>query len=634
CSNQFDEKCGLEENTIYKCTAGGKPEKVKTCDATKSCVSLDDGAACGPNDCKCTEDGISCGKIFPLSCKLKTSALYTCKKGQPPVFLKDCAPGQCSASKAQLAAAAIFQGSAMDKCLEECTCGGKGPACGSTFNPKCGLNPSTLYQCDGSGTKPIEGEVCGQGGCTVSNGDDRCNTNDCTCPGSGTSPVCGSELPSSCNAKANTIYICRGGSGSKPEVLSECLPGTQCIKKPTPEGAVCGSGTCDCKGENEVCSNQFPDECGLEKNTIYKCTSSGKPEKVKQCDATKSCVAIDDGAVCVSNDCKCPDDGTICGRVFPLSCKLKTTALYTCTKGGDPVLQKDCAPDRCSASKASFAAAAVFEAAATADVCVSSCSCPGKGPVCGSTFNPECNMKSSTLYKCDGTGTTPVESEVCGAGGCTVNNGDDNCKPEECTCPGSGTAPVCGSELPLSCGAKANTIYHCPGGSGTKPVPLSECKPGTQCIKKPLPEGAVCGSSKCDCKGDNEVCSNQFPVECGYEKNTIYKCTPEGTPEKVKQCDATESCVSLDGSTACVNSDCKCPDDGTVCGQVFPPSCRIKATALYTCKKGGDPVFDKDCYPDRCSDSKATYSASTAVFKAAAIADVCVGQCMCSEKGI
>ncbi|KAG0247822.1 hypothetical protein BGZ95_008420, partial [Linnemannia exigua] len=202
-------------------------------------------------DCKCTEDGTSCGQIFPLSCKLKTSALYTCKKGEPPVFLKDCFPDRCTASKSQLAAAAVFTATADDKCANHCSCTGKGPVCGSTFNPDCKLEPSTLYKCDGDGSSPTPSEICGSGGCTVNNGNDKCNPEECTCPGSGTAPVCGSELPSSCNANPNTIYICRGGSGTKPEELSECKPGTICMKRPIPEGAVCGAPDCDCFGDEE-----------------------------------------------------------------------------------------------------------------------------------------------------------------------------------------------------------------------------------------------------------------------------------------------------------------------------------------------------------------------------------------------
>ncbi|KAF9282196.1 hypothetical protein BGZ88_011151, partial [Linnemannia elongata] len=629
----FQRECGLEKNTIYKCTAGGKPEKVKVCDATKTCVSVGDGAGCGSNDCKCTEDGISCGEIFPLLCRLKTTALYTCKKGEAPVFQKDCAPGFCSASKSQLAAASVFDAAAADVCIPNCKCGTKGPACGSTFDPVCKLEPSTLYKCDGPGATPVPGEACKEGGCTVSNGDDSCSTSKCTCPGSGTAPVCGAELPKECNALANTIYYCPGGSGTEPKPLSECKPGTICIKKPLPEGAACGAADCSCKGDNEVCSSQFPDECGLEKNTIYKCTAGGKPEKVKICDATKICVSVSDGAGCVSNGCKCSDDGTVCGEVFPLSCRLKTTVLYTCTKDGEPIFQKDCAPGHCSASKASLAASAIFEAAAAADVCNKECTCAGKGSVCGSTFSPDCKLEPNSLYNCDGNGATPTKGEDCKEGGCTVTNGEDHCATSKCTCPTPGTSPVCGSDLPKECKADHTKIYHCPGGTGTEPKELTTCPPGSVCIKKDPPEGATCGGDTCDCTGNEEICSSSFKDGCKLEKNVIYKCTPGGKPEKVKNCDTTESCVKLSDGPICTNNDCKCKSDGVVCGQVFPLSCKLKTTNLYTCVEGEPPVFKEDCSPKGCVATKASMAAAAAVFEAEAVNDKCTTTNICDCQG-
>ncbi|KAG0291980.1 hypothetical protein BGZ96_004646 [Linnemannia gamsii] len=634
CSNQFPDECGLEKNTIYKCTNDGKPKKVETCDDSKTCVALSDGAGCAHKDCKCPENGTSCGEIFPLSCKIKTAALYTCQKGEPPVLLKDCSPDRCSASKAQLAAAAVFTSTANDHCVDKCTCDGWGQVCGSTFNPYCKLEPSTLYHCEGEGSIPKPGDVCGQGGCTVNNGNDKCNPDPCTCPGSGFDPVCGSELPSECYALPNVIYICRGGSGTKPEPLSQCNPGTTCIKKPSPEGASCGSGTCDCEGDNEVCSNQFPDKCGLEKNTIYKCTRSGKPKKVKTCKDTQACVVVSDGAACANTDCKCTEDGTSCGEIFPLTCELKTSALYTCYKGGDPVFLKNCYPDRCSASKSQFAATSVFSATAN-DKCTDKCTCSGTGPVCGSTFSPDCMLESSKLYKCDGEGSTPKRGEDCGQGGCTVNNGDDKCSKSKCTCPAPGTAPICGSDLPAECYADHTKIYQCPGGTGTEPKELSTCPPGTVCIKKASPEGASCGSDTCDCYGYEEVCSSAFKDECGLEKNAIYKCTREGEAKKVKNCDATESCVNLSDGPICTTDDCKCATDGIVCGQVFPLTCKIKTTALYTCVKGNTPSFKEDCDHKGCVATKPWMSGAAAVFEANAANDKCStkDECDCHGKG-
>ncbi|KAF9425767.1 hypothetical protein BGZ94_007243, partial [Podila epigama] len=631
CSESFPDKCNLKPNSIYKCTSSGTPELVKTCGDSQACVSISDGAICANKDCKCSTDGTVCGEVFPLSCKLKQTALYTCKKGEEPTMLKDCYPDRCKATKASMGAAAVFAAQADDQCVDSCKCVNAGLVCGSTFPPKCKLAASTLYKCSGSDGTPTVVEDCGEGGCTVTNGDNHCNTDPCTCPGSGTAPVCGAYLPPSCNADANTIYHCPGGRGTRPEVLSICKPGTMCIKKPLPIGAICGSSSCDCKGDNEVCSESFPDKCELKPNSVYKCSSSGTPVLIKTCEAGQACVSISDGAICTNADCKCPDEGTVCGEIFPLSCKLKQTALYTCKKGENPVLLKDCYPDRCKATKASFGAAAVFAAQAN-DQCADSCKCVNAGLVCGSTFPPKCKLAASTLYKCDGSDGTPKVVEDCGEGGCTVTNGDNHCNTDPCTCPGTGRLPVCGSDLPASCRADANTIYHCPGGHGTKPEVLSVCKPGSMCIKKPAPIGAICGSGSCDCKGNNEVCSDSFPDNCNLEKNAIYKCTDSGKAEFVKKCDSTQSCVTVSDGAICTSNDCKCPDDGTVCGEIFPLSCRLTQTALYTCRKGDTPKLLKDCYPDRCKATKASFGAQS-VFEAKAANDQCVDSCTCVNAG-
>jgi len=192
--------------------------------------------------------------------------------------------------------------------------------------------------------------------CSVKAGNNVCSKGDCTCPDSDDGLVCGSELPAFCRADVHAIYICRKGKGSTPEILSVCKPGTMCLKKPLPTGAACGAGNCKCTGTDPMCSNSFPDKCKLVKNSVYKCTAGGYPELVKGCKGDQTCVTVSDGSICTSADCKCTEDGTSCGEIFPLSCKIKTTALYMRKKGQDPVLLKDCYPNRCSASIASIAA--------------------------------------------------------------------------------------------------------------------------------------------------------------------------------------------------------------------------------------------------------------------------------------
>ncbi|KAF9930636.1 hypothetical protein FBU30_000262, partial [Linnemannia zychae] len=628
CSDSFPEHCNLEKNTIYRCTSSGTPKKVKGCGSDQTCVTLTDGAICTNSDCKCSIDGVTCGGIFPLSCKLNADTLYLCKKGEPPVIVKKCFPDRCPTST---------NPELSRSCVDPCKCTGTGLVCGSTFPRHCKLDASTLYKCTGAGSTPTVSKVCKKGGCTVNNGRNKCNESKCTCPGSGFGPVCGHELPSECHADPNTIYICPGGSGTEPEPLSVCQPGTHCQKRPLPEGARCGAN-CECKGDNEVCSDSFPKYCKLKKNTIYRCTSSGKPEKVKSCKDSQSCVTVSDGAVCTNSDCKCPQNGVVCGEVFPLSCRLKTTALYTCTKGATPIFKSDCYPDRCSASKASITAAAtIFRSGAAADTCTDACTCASEGIVCGSTFPERCNKDPMILYTCSGVGATPIAGDVC-ENGCTVTNGDDHCYNNKCTCPTPGTDPVCGSALPAECNADRTKIYRCPGGTGTRPKVVAICLPGTVCLEKESPIGAVCGSTSCDCNGNGEYCSDQFPDSCKLKENTIYKCK-NGKLEKVHTCDTTKSCIKVDDGATCVSNDCKCPKDGVVCGKIFPLSCELKATALYTCEKGGTPVYKHDCTDGGlgCSTSISTaICAAATVFEANHAHDMCntMGPCDCQGPSV
>ncbi|KAF9898075.1 hypothetical protein EC991_000948, partial [Linnemannia zychae] len=108
------------------------------------------------------------------------------------------------------ASAAVFQGTAAsDKCVTDpCSCQEKGDACGSTFPEECNLSKDTLYGCSGNGAAPTEKEICGEGTCIVTAGNDRCQNAKCICPAGGTNKICGSQLPEECNADLNGIYDC------------------------------------------------------------------------------------------------------------------------------------------------------------------------------------------------------------------------------------------------------------------------------------------------------------------------------------------------------------------------------------------------------------------------------------------
>lgn len=296
-------------------------------------------------------------------------------------------------------------------------CIAKGHFCGSRMFG-CRFQRTTLYDCRAVGAKPlvrlVDAKVCGGsredsgggttsgggstsgGGGSITSGGNGTDPQDpCRCaPGTSATtitPICGSQLPARCNIEPNAIYFCLHGPGSKFELLHICQPGTQCRARSGGADPICGTSTCDCTGSNQLCADQFPDNCpGISKNTAYKCSfnNGGKAEMVRECASDRTCVSVSGGTLCASNDCTCPLDGTACGEIFPLRCRIPTTALYRCVKGKAPVLTQNCAPGRCSATAGSTTGSAaamaaggvVFEGLANSD-CVDICRCTSPGTV-------------------------------------------------------------------------------------------------------------------------------------------------------------------------------------------------------------------------------------------------------------
>lgn len=430
----------------------------------------------------------------------------------------------------------------------------------------------------------------------------------CTCEAIGVGNVCGSDLPVSCKAESNTIYICRDAKQSAPEVLSACHPGTLCEKRPFPAGAACGATSCSCTIDGEICSENIRETCGLDPNSVYECSSTGvSPARVQKCDSSSTCVSYNDTAACVSNSCVCDEDKEVCGDAFPLSCKLKGSTIYTCVKGQAPIVKDDCGLLRCSAVPLR-----------TGYRCVDPCSCKRSDIVCGSTFPSTCNLNKNALYRCTGLGVKPIPTTLCGQGQCVVNAGPDTCNgpsspidpvPEDiCTCPFP-TSSVCGRTLLMTPCKKVmdvdpNLVYHCPGGAGSLPELQQICQPGTVCIDQPEPIGAACGGKTCNCTGTTELCAGAFREQCGLRPNSVYKCTPSGIPKLVQKCTSRQVCVTHSDGSQCVPDACRCEKDGIKCGEGFHLSCGLKGTALYACTAGEHPIFISDFAPDRCASHK------------------------------
>ncbi|KAG0371201.1 hypothetical protein BGZ54_008941 [Gamsiella multidivaricata] len=188
-------------------------------------------------------------------------------------------------------------------------CAAKGKFCGSNIFG-CMFGATALYRCDAVGKKPeilkSDAEICGGSGGNLA----------CKCGGSFW-PVCGSQLSAECKADPTAIYHCPGGSGSRYQILKLCMPGTQCR---TPPGGypICGFASCNCKGDNEICSEQFPESCEAKKNSDYKCTAQGKPDFIRSCDGNSACVAVSDGATCTNDSCPFADPNSLHGATMTL----------------------------------------------------------------------------------------------------------------------------------------------------------------------------------------------------------------------------------------------------------------------------------------------------------------------------
>ncbi|KAG0044732.1 hypothetical protein BGZ83_009990, partial [Gryganskiella cystojenkinii] len=628
CSEQYPTECKFVPNSVYKCAANGVPTLAKTCPNAEECVSVTDGAFCASEDCKCPVNGKVGGDMFPISCRLAASTIYSCNKGETPVVYKECEQGTTRSSqvaKLQAGVAVVSD----DQCINDCLCVRKGKACGSTFSLKCNLKTNSIYQCNGAGTVPKPLELCPDQ-CIVQAGGAVCpdSGNKCKCPISSSGKlVCGGSLDSQCNADSTAIYHCPDGAGADPKIFKKCLPGTQC-NTVRDGNANCGYSTCNCTGSAIACSEQYPTECKFVPNSVYKCAASGVPELAKTCSSAEECVSVVDDSFCANKDCKGPIDGQVCGDMFPISCRLSASTIYDSKKGEDLVKFKDCAPGICSNKIGIVQAAAVFSN--NECNCIDNCKCVGNGKICGSTWSVKCKLDSERIYQCDSAGTVPKLLELCPdkcivqAGGAVCSNADNKCK---CPISKSGN-PVCGGSLYPLCNAEPTAIYHCPDGAGADPKIFKKCLPGTQCITD-KDDSANCGYSTCNCTGRAIACSEQYPTECKLVPNSVYRCAASGLPDLVQTCSSVDECVSIVNGSFCASKDCKCPADGDICGDMFPISCRLAASTIYSCKNGEDPVAFQVCEPGTtCSSKVATLQAAAVISD-----DQCINDCMCVGKG-
>ncbi|KAG0248397.1 hypothetical protein BGZ95_008068, partial [Linnemannia exigua] len=242
-------------------------------------------------------------------------------------------------------------------------------------------------------------------------------------------------------------------SGDVPTVKEACT--SSCTTQAGPD--VCASDACACTKAGDVCSQTFPASCGYKSETVYSCSGDKTlPVEKAPCKSSTVCLTTASGPTCTPADCICKDDGSHCGSTFVEDCGLQNNTLYKCTNGALPLATKDCAPGICSANV--IKGTGEFRASAD-DKCIDQCACKEENvPICASAFDPVCNYDNKTLMTCGNVGGVPTVKETCTLS-CTMQPGPDVCTFNPCTCTKVGDA--CGESFPSTCGLDKDTVYSC-----------------------------------------------------------------------------------------------------------------------------------------------------------------------------
>ncbi|KAG0034069.1 hypothetical protein BGZ81_006264, partial [Podila clonocystis] len=552
CGSTFNPRCGLVPSALYQCVGEGtKPAKIINCES-KICTPGD--SKCGTNEkCLCKAVGPTCGSTYPAECNYRPDTVYTCQSaGIMPTKTAYCdkgcdkATGMCNP--------------------DDCGCKKVGDVCGSDFDPECNLDPNTLYSCRAMNVLPTFAEKCTTGKCDKDT--DACVPADCECKAAG--KICGSSFSTACGLVANSLYTC-DAKGRMPTDPQACASG-----KCKPNEKQCFPNTCLCSVDGLVCGATFPAECAYEPGTLYRCKVGNRARVERVCES-KQCKK--DETHCVPANCECPAIGDFCSADF-VGCYLAPNALYTCKEvAGKPEFKENCKSGSCPAGEHTCG--------------VGKCDCPKAGDICGATFADECKLTPTALYTCKAAGAKPERKQDCPSMSCP--KGADKCNPDPCTC--TDDKNVCPPDFPATCGLKEDTLYSCKVGE--KPKEFTTCMKGT-CQK----DSHTClpvVPENCFCTKTGDICGSTFPMACGLEKYSLYRCEAGQIPKLIAKC-PSGSCSA--GETKCTDIDeCTCEDEhmGKICGATFADQCGYNKGAVYTCKETGKPPVDEQqCLNNNC----------------------------------
>ncbi|KAG0020257.1 hypothetical protein BGZ81_009420, partial [Podila clonocystis] len=325
CGIDISWKCGLNNDTLYSCSAIGAQYAEKQRCLLGACKS--GTRQCAVDPCACTKIGAICGKDFPSTCNnLARDTVYICNSvGGTAIRSKDCDAGKCANGDCPVAPV-------------DCVCPADGPWCGSELIKDCpGLDPDLYYACL-KGTKPFPFDRCSGGKPT--NGQCLCHD---------TNTICSSYFPFECGYRQDMIQLCTGGAGSKPITDQQCAVG-RCTAQRTCDR------NCMCPDRTTRCGNQFDPGCGLEAARVYTCANVGDAPKPGQlCASSDRCVVVVGIPKCLG-ECDCANVDNLCGAALPDTCRLSKTSIYRCDyAGATPTAPKVCqvpcnpqfGPDKC-----------------------------------------------------------------------------------------------------------------------------------------------------------------------------------------------------------------------------------------------------------------------------------------------
>ncbi|KAG0271972.1 hypothetical protein BGZ95_000159, partial [Linnemannia exigua] len=602
CGSAIDPSCGAVESTASYVCSGGKLVKKEDC--PKGC--LDYEGLCVDN-CVCEKNGMACGSIF-TGCNLDPNTLYLCQKGKRPTKVRDCHPSSCKVNALSTESLKIFAaGEYTDTCdINPCFCDSDDSlVCGDKVNPICKFDATALISCPGDGGKPIIVKNCDPSKCISKDGVALCDTSTdpCRCSSEGT--FCGDYFPEQCRFPSDSVYSC-SGKDKLPLRIATCYP-QKCISKEN--DGLCEPDPC-------VCSNDFPKKCGYQADTVMVCGRPGhRPTEFEVCTPDK-CTTSSEGGRCNNNPCLCNDQkDKICGSVFPEKCELNKDALYTCRAAlTKPELISNCERDERCDSEGS-------EAQCVPNLCHCYTNEIGKKK-CGSDFPKYCFYDNTVIYSCNVDDTEWAVSRSCGSDNqCIPAASDTNeptCSQDECLCKaGDVGKDLCGSNFPTRCSYPDDSVLTCKY-EGEAPEAKEMCTPN-KCIYNANDETAICKNKGCasvcimdagqpKCKStpcqcneeDITLCGTDFVKDCGYDDNTIFTCSGEGsTPVFQEKCPM--QCVHslITNTSRCIGGVCDCPRIGApknLCGALFPQECNYDNNTLYHCETSGEtPTVLEKC---------------------------------------